>query len=105
MRGRSKRSRQSPPPSAHADIRRRWRGRVGWGRRRFSSTRSSLERTPPTPTLPQLGGGGRAACSLKCDSPAPLMRGRERKKELRQLVADRQGADALAGGVEDGVGQ
>src|SRR5262245_47294115 len=32
-------------------------GGLGWGRRRFSSTQSSSERTTPTPTLPQLGGG------------------------------------------------
>src|SRR5688500_8575284 len=48
-----KHSLQSPPPR---------RGRVGWGRRRLSSTQSSQDRTTPTPTLPQLGGGGRTAC-------------------------------------------
>src|SRR5215204_6182208 len=46
-------------------------GGLGWGRRRFTSTRSSHERTTPTPTLPQLGGGGEAVRFLICDCPAP----------------------------------
>src|SRR5215204_6055362 len=38
-------------------------GGLGWGRRRFTSTRSSHERTTPTPTLPQLGGGDKQCAS------------------------------------------
>jgi hypothetical protein len=54
-------------------------GGLGWGRQRFRLTRSSHERATPTPTLPQLGGGGREACSLKCD------RGRTERAQFSRL--------------------
>src|SRR5688572_6379217 len=87
-----------PPPS---------RGRVGWGRW-FSSTQLSLDRTTPTPTLPQLGGGRSDLRSLLLRVQHPVVA--ERIAQLREArVPEHVGRLGNAGGArlhrlrEDGV--
>src|SRR5688500_18053296 len=68
---RSKRSVQFPPRRRMPTFVGGGGGRLGWGRGGSAWRHRAAERTTPTPTLPQLGGGRRGACFVICDCPAP----------------------------------